>query len=521
MPDTVVTIGERAFANAANLTAITFNASLETIGTDAFRGASAVTAITLPSSVTNAFPGAFSNMASLTTATLNGQLGNLGSQFLANCPNLATVTIPEGITQISNDVFLGATKLTSVTLPSTLTRIESSAFENSGLTAITIPSGVTEIGEHAFRGTQITEIALPASVTTLQGLALSRMPQLQSITVAPTNPSYQSIDGVLFNKAGTALVTYPAARPNTAYAVPSAVTTMGGAFVDTVALRSLTVPSGVTTFYPWAYMYATSLREIVVDPANSALRSIDGVVFNKATTQLLFYPAARSDSAYTVPNGIVEIAGYSFSSTAHLRSLTLPATVTDMSATFFQASVTALYFLGNAPDTQEAEFDTPATVYYPRTASGWTNPFAGRPAQAWDPSGDSPTPPAPAPPGPVTPTPQPDGTSETPAPAKLPATKPQVTKSTAKISVVVTAPAAGKLSQLGVATVGAKTMTICKSTATVKKAGSIKAQCPLTSAAKRALRKSSLTVTLTTTLIDATGATYQTTQTVTLKKRKR
>lgn len=100
-----------------------------------------------------------------------------------------------------------------VNIPSTsdglpVTTIEDSAFVSryslEPLT-ITIPGSITNIGSSAF---------------------VSRFPfhsQLQTIEVDPSNPSYSSVDGVLFDKNQDTIIRYPPAK-GTYYAIPVSVT---------------------------------------------------------------------------------------------------------------------------------------------------------------------------------------------------------------------------------------------------------------------------------------------------------
>lgn len=81
--------------------------------------------------------------------------------------------------------------------------------ENPGAVAedgiVILPSDerCTGIGEEALSGiTGAEEIYIPANITYIASEALAKLEGLMYIEVAPDNPVYESIDGVLYNKTG-------------------------------------------------------------------------------------------------------------------------------------------------------------------------------------------------------------------------------------------------------------------------------------------------------------------------------
>ena len=73
---------------------------------------------------------------------------------------------------------------------------------------------------------------------------------------------------------------------------------------------------------------SSSCKKIVVSPEHPTLATIDGVLFNKEYKRLLCYPLSKTDSSYTIPKGIREIANVAFSYDDELRTVTIPDTVT-------------------------------------------------------------------------------------------------------------------------------------------------------------------------------------------------
>ena len=155
-----------------------------------------------------------------------------------------------GLTKIGDEAFSSCNVLTSITIPNNVTSIEADAFWNcTGLTSITIPNSVTSIGNYAFAYCNgLTSITIPNSVTSIGAVVFQSCTGLTSIIVESENLVYMSKDGVLYNKAGTTLITYPAGKSNTSYTIPNSVTSIGSsAFYNCSGLTSVTIPNSVTS----------------------------------------------------------------------------------------------------------------------------------------------------------------------------------------------------------------------------------------------------------------------------------
>ncbi|WP_251389488.1 leucine-rich repeat domain-containing protein [Mediterraneibacter agrestimuris] len=92
-------------------------------------------------------------------------------------------------------------------------------------------------GAFAEIGTGITEIYIPPNISIIEEGAFSGMHFLEWIEAAAGNPGCVSIDGVLFDRNGTTLLTFPGGRMDM-YVVPAEVTRIAsGAFEDTAISR--------------------------------------------------------------------------------------------------------------------------------------------------------------------------------------------------------------------------------------------------------------------------------------------
>ena len=181
------------------------------------------------------------------------------------------------------------------------------------LTSVSIPNSVTLIGGDAFLGcTSLSSITIPNSVTLIGGDAFLGCTSLSSITI------------------------------------PNSVTQIGsGAFSYCTSLSAVTIPNSVTQIGSWAFYGCTALSAINVDSKNADYCSEDGVLYNKAKTELIKYPEGKPDSSFTIPNSVTKlelsdlpgltvlnitnsVTKLSLSNLSGLTALNIPNSVTDL-----------------------------------------------------------------------------------------------------------------------------------------------------------------------------------------------
>ena len=160
--DVVTEIGEEAFYDFP-LTSITIPNSVIKIGDTAFAGCSSLTSISIPNSVTRIGNEAFAFCSSLTSVTIPNSETMIGDGAFFCCSSLTSITIPNSVTMIGDWAFYECSSLTSITIPNSVTMIGDWAFYCSSLTSVIIPNSVTEIGYRAFAGCPLESVTVPRS----------------------------------------------------------------------------------------------------------------------------------------------------------------------------------------------------------------------------------------------------------------------------------------------------------------------------------------------------------------------
>ena len=229
------------------------------------------TSYTIPDSIVTVADRALIKCAKLSCLDGGSALRYLGREICKGLQSLADLNIGNAFLRIGPDAFTGTTwisghrklgnflvKFNQESDLDGVTCIAERAFEDSEMEEITIPASVTYIGEEAFKGcaklkriiieergadliisdyafrecTSLETINIPARVKEIGKYAFFNCDSLQEIHVDPNNEDYsnrngdQTTDGkpvyALYNKAGTSLITFPSGISARSYVIPAA-----------------------------------------------------------------------------------------------------------------------------------------------------------------------------------------------------------------------------------------------------------------------------------------------------------
>ncbi len=241
IPDTVTTIGQRAFSYCENLVSIRIPAGVSEIPYGAFARCKSLKEVILPDSVTV-----------------------IGANAFQSCSGLSSITIPNSVVSIGEKAFYECTSLTDISLPTGITKIEYKTFNFcSSLTNIVIPEGVTEICSCAFDSTGLTEITFPESVICVESSAFARCNNLRSVTIPDTITDFglwvfnycENLSEITFESGVTSI----------------------GEIGSCPALVSISIPSSVLYVNIYGLSENQQLREIHYEGTTEQFLQIEGV----------------------------------------------------------------------------------------------------------------------------------------------------------------------------------------------------------------------------------------------------
>lgn len=219
-------------------------------------------------------------------------------------------------------------------------------------TNVTIPSeidGYTVYTVDYFYNDTITTVNLPATLEGVYG-NFEDFSKLEAINADVASEWFKSIDGVLYSYYydGTmSLCAYPACKKDTVYNVPDSVEDMSFTMITNNYIEKVVINSRVNYISYDTFQGCPNLKNIEVSTDNEYLFSEDGVLFQrivyayeegsdadsdmwwfeeKENISLMCYPEGKTQTSYTIPNGVEEIGVQAFCN-AKLKKLVLPNTL--------------------------------------------------------------------------------------------------------------------------------------------------------------------------------------------------
>ena len=303
-----------------NLTNITIPDTVTSIGERAFYGCTSLTSITIPDSVTSIGRDAFEGTPWLNARKAENPLVVIGNNLINGKSCSGDVVIPDGVTSIGEYAFYQCAGLTSVTIPDGVTSIGDYAFSGcTGLTSAAIPDSVTNIGECIFFGcSNLKNITLPESLD-------KKKPQGKC--GEQLSWSYDSLTGILTITGSGKMTNWNGAAKNdpapwydyrkriNSVILPEGLTTVGSyAFSGCNSMYGIDIPSTMTRIYAYAFS----------DCALGQVSFPDGLELVGVHAFAGCWGLAR----VTLPESLTEIGKYAFAECRNLRNALIPPSVT-------------------------------------------------------------------------------------------------------------------------------------------------------------------------------------------------
>lgn len=214
---------------------------------------------------------------------------------------------------------------------------------------VVISSGMIGIGNFAFENcSDLKSVEIPASVTSIGSAAFKDCSGLESMNIDEANTTYENPEGsnAIVEKSSKTLV---AGCKNTkipddvkiigAYAfcgcsdlksieIPDNVSEIQvAAFDDYSNLTAIHIPAGVDKIALGVFMGCSNLNSITIDSANRSYESPGNAnaIIDKGTMTLL-----EGSNNTVIPEGVKRIWQNAFAERIHLKSITIPASVTSI-----------------------------------------------------------------------------------------------------------------------------------------------------------------------------------------------
>ena len=310
VPNTVTVISDGAFAYSCYLKEIVFEEGslLKKIPSNAFYFLKTLESINIPSTI-----------------------NYVGDYAFYNCEKVGELAIPSSVTYIGSHAFHGCHSMAPFDIPASATTIGEYAFANcEQFVTLNIPQKVSSVGDFAFMGCiKLQTVSIPASLGRFGKRVFMGCEALTNISVAKDNPTLSSIDGNLYNKAGTDLVYYCVGKPN----------------------EEFIVPQGVTSLYAYSVYSAKNLKKVVL-PDN----------FKKICTEAFSNCYALEE--IVLPDSVDTIEGSAFLDCSSLKSFDIPASLTTLTTNMFKGckSLTEITIPANITTIQPLIFATNDTL---------------------------------------------------------------------------------------------------------------------------------------------------------------
>ena len=238
LPESVISIGEGAFANLEGLKTIIIPSTVKRIETNAFRNNNTLETVIMEEKENK-------------DGTIEG-VEYIGYQAFSNCGNLKTVKMANSVKETSEQVFYGDRNLQNINISKILTVINNFMFSGcTSLTNIDIPKGVKSIHKEAFKGcSNIEVIKIPSTLETIDGTAFNGCSKLKNIEIAEDNNHFEFKNGILLgklkeNKTEIVIILESAIINNT-LSIPNTVISLKAGQLDSFSqITTVNIPSSV------------------------------------------------------------------------------------------------------------------------------------------------------------------------------------------------------------------------------------------------------------------------------------
>ncbi len=345
-PESVTAVPEKCFAGCTALAVIKEHKNLKNVASDAFKDTAwenaqpdgalsfgrvtygvkgQVKDIEVPKGVSLIEDYVFLGCDYIETVTLGPDVEEIGLYAFQNCTNLKVFNFDEAIGVVEAGAFKGCSSLEKADFSeTTLATIGYEAFAGcTSLAEIKIPETLSDIGDFAFADTKFKTIEFGKNINAVGANSFVGNTALEAINVVDNNKEFSAVDGVLYNKKGTSLVTFPAGKTGN-YELPQGVEEIKAYAFKNAKLSALILAEEPALKYIGANAFENSqIEEVEIGPN---VEKIGSSAFKNA----------KKLNKVTFNEGLTYIAASAFEGCASLAEIALPDTLRDIANSAFK-----------------------------------------------------------------------------------------------------------------------------------------------------------------------------------------
>ena len=271
-----------------------------------------ITSVKLPKGITIIANNTFKNFSNLKSIELPDSVVTIGASAFEGCTKLESITLKNGLTTIDNSAFSYCSSLKSITIPESVTEIYPLAFENClSLTTFNFNAINCNMGDAFKNCPNLKYINTGDKVESISENAFKNCENIESIVMSDSVKSIgkyafyncKSLENIRLSENLTLIEDY--------------------AFSSCTNLKNITLPKSLYKLGKFIFSSCSELQRIDVAENNRYFSSIDGILFNKAQTDLILFPQNRTETSYTIPETVESIADCAFSHCDNLESIDL------------------------------------------------------------------------------------------------------------------------------------------------------------------------------------------------------
>ncbi|MBQ9138110.1 MAG: leucine-rich repeat protein [Alistipes sp.] len=327
IPEGIVSIDEGVFYQCAKLKYISLPESVDILGPAAFADCSSLTEIKMPTNMVSIGSEAFLNCTSLIECTIPEGVTDIKDKLFHNCPNLTTLSLPSTITSLAG-AFYGCKKLTRLNLADINAWLRLEPTNPTGFLGGECPFGASDMGDIYINGELLTDLVIPNNITTIYGSAFRKVTSLKSVTFGSrvtTIGNYAfdgcyNIENLTFSKSLSIIgngafrrtgiseitITKNIANNSSGASIFAACAKLSKVYIeedvtilppwlfgDAVggcsSLKSITIPSSVTTINKGVFAGCTNLSKVIFNGTTPPSMHFSSIFRDKNSTAAYAY----------------------------------------------------------------------------------------------------------------------------------------------------------------------------------------------------------------------------------------